>query len=466
MAVPLILRITTDQHSPAVAGFAGDPFVRTPHLDRLASRGTVLANHYCASPICVPGRYSMMTGRLPREIGTIDFWDVLPSDTPTYASVLGDSGYQTTCVGKMHFHGSDQMHGWHFRPYGDMEQLNRTSLPGYSADKDRFQAWREPAFRYSDHGGYTASMLKFARPGNDKYILFDESVIRESILHLTDYYQGLVADIEDYQGTRPLLFEASFKTPHCPFVCPPDLFEYYMDVLPMPAKPGDPRAPEFIRRRRDAEQPDWVTPEMARRARAGYWGLVEWVDRQIGRLLQTVEDLGLLDDTVILYTSDHGEMAGERGLWQKSCFYEESARVPTILAGRGIPQGNVVTDCTSHLDLLPTLCEWAETEPPSGLRGRSLLPVCRGESNLERVVFGELYQRSNLQEYALMARQSGLKLIRYSTGESELFDLKTDPAEQCNLWPESAERAAVLDDALAGLPAPFRVGQPDWKLEP
>ncbi|MGE9290006.1 MAG: sulfatase-like hydrolase/transferase [Puniceicoccales bacterium] len=461
----LILRITTDQHSPMVTGFGGDPYVRTPKLDRLAAGGTVYANHYCANPICVPGRYSMMTGQLPRELGTCHFWDILPSDVPTYASILGDSGYQTTCAGKMHFHGIDQMHGWHHRPYGDMEMLNRSGLPGYDGGKDRFRNWKKPFYIFDDHGGYNPAMLKHSRPGHDKYMLFDESVTRESGIHLTDFYRATISEGADYQGTRPLLFESSFKTPHCPFVCPPELFEYYMDILPLPEKKRETGVPDHIRARQQQDQPDWVSEEMIRRSRAGYWGLVEWVDQQIGCLLQVVEDLGLMDETAILYTSDHGEMAGERGLWQKAVFYEESVRVPTILAGPGIPAGKVVRENTSHLDLLPTLCELADLKTPAGLRGRSLLPYARGEEDPERVVVSELFHTWEPTRNTLMAKQGSLKLIDYCDGQAELFDLSTDPEEQSNLWPDHADRAAPLVEAIASLPEPFRKDHPDWKFE-
>ena len=468
MAAPLILRITTDQHSPFVAGYAGDPYIRTPNLDRLAASGTVFKNHYCANPVCVPGRYSMMTVLLPRELGTLGFWDVLPSNVSTYAGILAEAGYQTTCVGKMHFHGQDQMHGWRFRPYGDMECLGRESMPDYDAAKDRFREWRPLKIKMEEHGGYNPWMLKTARPGNDKFMLFDESVTREAILHLKDYFTMAIA--ECYQGERPLLFEVSYKTPHCPYICPPELFDYYMDVLPPPGKAKDENPPRDIRMRQQEDQPPDITLEMIRRSRAGYWGLVQWVDHQIGQVLSALEQLGLRDEATILYTSDHGEMAGERGLWQKSCFYEESVRVPMILSGPGIPQGKVVTENPSHLDLLPTLCDLAEIPPPAGLRGESLIPLLTDrETGKPRAVFSEFfgYYAGGEQRNSMMVKRGSWKWIDYCDGHCELFDLASDPDEQIDRANDPACFCLreELRSLLAELPQPWQVNNPDWEMK-
>ncbi len=468
---PHILRITTDQHSPKVAGFAGDPYVRTPNLDRLAARGTVLANHYGANPVCCPGRNSIMTGRLPRELGTPCFMDELPSKSLTYPEHLARYGYQTTCVGKMHFHGKDQMHGWLFRPYGDMEILGRSHMQDYDATADLYKdaQWK---VKYEDFGGYTPFMLKTARPGTDKYILFDQSVTREACLHLRDYFSTLIA--EPYQGERPLLFEASFKTPHCPFICPPDLFEYYMDVLPLPAKIAAGNVPQQILNRQQSDQPRDITEDHIRRARAGYWGLVQWVDEQIGLVLNALEQTGHADEFLILYTSDHGEMAGERGLWQKTCFYEESVRVPTIVAGAGIEAGRSINANTSHLDILPTMAGLAGLPVPESAYGVDLSPVLRGRSALDqnRIIFSEYFEGGQkndpigTQVNGVMAKKGQLKWIDYCDGDSELFDLSNDAAESHNLSgsPNYASVQSELEEAIRSLPEPWRVHRPGWRM--
>jgi len=468
---PHILRITTDQHSPLVAGFAGDLYARTPNIDRLAARGTVLANHYCANPVCCPGRNSIMTGRLPRELGTPCFPDELPSETPTYPAHFARFGYQTTCVGKMHFHGDDQMHGWLFRPYGDMETTNRAQLSEYDATKDLYRDARWKV-KYEDFGGYTPFMLKTARPGTDKFMLFDQSVTRESSLHLRDYFSTLIS--EPYQGERPLLFEASFKTPHCPFVCPADLFEYYMDILPLPTKSSTGKVPKQMLQRQQVDQPEDITEEQIRRARAGYWGLVQWVDEQIGLVLSALEQTGQADDFLILYTSDHGEMVGERGLWQKTCFYEESARVPMIVAGPEIKAGRTVNANTSHLDMFPTLVGLAGLPAAKSSYGVDLSPMLRDECepDPDRIIFGEYFEGGQKndpqgnQVNGIMAKKSSVKWIDYCDGDSELFDLSVDPEESCNLSgsPDYASIQAELSAAICALPEPWRVSKPTWKM--
>jgi len=470
MQHPHILKITSDQHSPFVSGFAGDPWVRTPNLDRLAESGVVFENHYCANPVCLPGRNSMITGRLPRKLGTPYFWDVLPSDVPTYMSHFSCYGYQTTCVGKMHFHGQDQMHGWLFRPYGDMETLIRENLPDYERELDLY-AGAQVNVKISDYGGYNPYMLKTARPGTDKFMLFDESVTRESCLHLRDYFSTLIS--EYYQGERPLLFEVSFKTPHAPFICPPDLFNYYYDVVEPPRKPRDPHAPPQIKQRQKSDQPEDITEEMVRRSRAGYWGLVQWMDEQIGLVLNALEQTGMRDRFFVMYTSDHGELAGERGLWQKSCFYEESARVPMIIAGWDLPHGRRIQSNTSHLDIFPTLCDIAGLPVPEDISSQSMLPLIASDANDEQIVISEYYleggglPENGGQRNGMMAKKGSFKYIDYCDGSAELFDLAQDPDEQRNLSgvAEYSDVEAVLLGAMSSLSEPWRVHRPEWRMQ-
>ena len=276
----------------------------------------------------------------------------MPEDVETYMKHFSNHGYMTTCVGKMHLQGTDQMRGWAFRPFGDMEMGNAINVPGYTVEKDVCKGKPDIAFNYQDYGGYTPYCLKTARRGNDKFMVFDESVTREAINHLKNYFAMYIEEL--YNEDRPLLLEVSYKTPHCPFVAPAELFDYYYDKLDLPkhAIPAD--APPHIQQRHREDQPDDITEDMIRNARAAYWGLVQFVDQQIGIVLGAIEQLGLQDEFAVMYTTDHGEMAGEKGLWQKTCFYEQSVRCPMIIAGAGLPPGKRVQHNTSHRDLMPT----------------------------------------------------------------------------------------------------------------
>ncbi len=467
---PHILKICSDQHSPLVCGFAGDPVVRTPNLDRLAERGTVFDNHYCASPICVPGRYSMITGRLPRELNRYYLQSVLPLETPTYMRHFAQHGYQTTCVGKMHFHGPEQMHGWMFRPYGDMQAFHG-HIPGYDPSKDVSRDWPTPrTVNYDDDGGYTPWMLKHAGPGDTGFARFDRSVTRESVENLTDYFTPSFID-EMYQADRPLLFEVSFKGPHCPFVAPEEYFEQYRGRIGLPRTemPGD--VPPMMRRRMEQDEPPDITDAMRVTAREGYWALVQFLDDQIGAVVDTLETLGVLDDFVIMYTSDHGEMVGERGLWQKQVMYEPSVRVPMLLAGPGIPAGRRVRENTSHLDLFATMCDLANLPQPDAPLGRSMRPLWTDDTTGQRTVLSEFFSAPK-HGHSLtddgsftrleMAKRGGMKLVRYSDGDTELFDVDHDPDELHNLTDDPAH-APIRHELIRALDA---LGDPDFHADP
>ncbi|MEM1012296.1 MAG: sulfatase-like hydrolase/transferase [Planctomycetota bacterium] len=458
-ANPHVLKICADQLSPHVLGYAGDPHARTPNLDALAAAGTRFDNHYAACPICIPGRLSMLTGRMPTDLGTPHFEDTLPAGTHTYPLHFAQRGYQTTCVGKMHFHGQEQMHGWMYRPFGDMQMLGHQHLDSYEVARDVTGGNPHRPIRYEAAGGYNAWMLQNAGPGDTGNIRLDRSVTRESIENLIDYFTPSFID-EVYQGDRPLLFETSYKTPHCPFVCPPDLFEYYMDVLPPPTHSDLPDdLPTFLQNKAANDVPDHITPEHIRRARAAYWGLVEWLDGQVGQVLACLDELGLRDQFIIQFTADHGEMAGEHGLWQKHIFYEQSVRIPMILQGPGIPENHVVRSNTSHLDLFPTLCDLAGLDGPDlgevgdePWSGRSLVPLLSDDGDAQRLVLSEFRapagngRAEGLPEgvWIVMAKQGPLKLIDYGNGERRGFDLTQEPDER---------HATTINDRFASLEA-------------
>ena len=206
---------------------------------------------------------------------------------------------------------------------------------------------------------------------------------------------------------------------------------------------------------------------MIRRARAGYWGLVETMDSMVGEVLDCLSRLGVLDDFVIMYGSDHGEMAGERGLWQKSTFYEQSVRTPMILAGPDLPRGLRVTGNTSHLDVMPTLCELSGIEPPGECEGRSMLSLLSDPAgDPDRVIFSEhnAVAGSDHSAYShvaidqVMAKRRDLKLIDYDGQEWQAFDLSNDPTERRNVAENPGYRDALrpLRDAIEG----FRRGSP------
>lgn len=432
------LILCSDQHAPGISGFAGDPLVRTPNLDALANRGAVYENHYCNNPVCTPGRYSMLTGLMPRENKTLFFEDVLPSSAYTYMHHFAKYGYMTTCVGKMHFHGQDQMHGWMYRPYGDMEMFDHTLIDGYLGDDDVVggpaAAHENMSIKYEDYEGYTPYMLKTAGSGEDQFMLFDLSVTRESIINLKNYFRGIID--QKYLNSRPLLFQVSFKGPHCPFVAPKELFDYYREKITMPTKAFEAEdltgIPKYILDRHMNDEPESITKDMILDARASYYGLIEFMDQQIGEVLDVLREMGILDEFDIMYTSDHGELAGAHGLWQKGCFYEESVRVPMIIVGETVPKGVRVKTNTSHMDMFPTLCEMANIDKPKAIRGTSMLEFCEEEK--DRAVFSEWFgkEEKGTSQWE-MIKYGNLKYIDYNDGSSQMFDLSKDKEELVNV---------------------------------
>jgi len=342
-----------------------------------------------------------------------------------------------------------------------MEVYSHAEIPGYRVEKDVTGGDPQPTkVRFADYGGMLPYCIKTARPGREGFMLFDESVTREAVLHLKDYFEVLIWT--RYQGERPLLFEVSYKTPHWPFIAPPELYEHYRARVELPRKRLPADAPPALRRSAASHQTPEITEEEVLNARAGYWGLVEWLDAQIGIVLAALDETGLRDEFIILYTSDHGEMAGEYGLWNKGVMYEESVRVPMILAGPGIPAGVEVRENVSQMDVFPTLTELAGLPPPEGIRGRSMLPLLEKDAFGERTVTSEIFHET---DSLFMAKRGDAKYVEYSDGAEQLFDLGEDPDELVDRAgdPACAEVKDELSRTLAELPEPRRAGRPDWR---
>lgn len=421
-----ILIITNDEHSPQVMGCMGDPIVRTPNMDRLAERGVIFENAYCNNPICVPGRYSTMTGKYVRDIGALTYGEGLDPKTWTYPKHFARAGYQTTCSGKMHFMGLEQMHGWMFRPFGDMEYVDgHYKMPGLKEDprKDIPRVYRK---------GGLDGWVKDAKPGNNGFIIFDESATREAVINLTDYFKGTIMPL--YNPDRPLLFQVGYKTPHWPFWAPKELFDYYRERITMPAVKEHAAHPYF-KHHVQGNHLD-ITDDDVLNARAAYWGLVEWNDMQIGIVLKCLEELGVLDEFMIVFHADHAEMAGEHGCWGKGVPNEWSTRVPFMISWPGqIPAGKRIRENVSLVDLFPTISDYAGLSIPEGLRGDSLRPLIEGKDTgkfRERIVVSEFH--NSLEAGWVMAKKGDMKLVSYKQDQpDQLFDLSKDPNEVTNL---------------------------------
>ncbi len=416
-----ILMIMVDQlAAPALACY-GHPLVKTPHLDKLAAAGVVFENAYCDSPLCAPSRFSMMTGRLPSEIGAYDNAAHFSADSPTLAHYLRTAGYQTCLAGKMHFVGPDQLHGFEERLTTDI----------YPADYGWVPDWENPGVRPS----WYHNMLSVVQAGlcvRSNQLDFDEEVAFQTLRQI-----GRLARRD---RDRPWFLLTSFTHPHDPFAIPRAYWDRYdhedIDLPVVPQLTYEQLDPHSRRLYHVSAMYDYAqTNERIRRARHAYYGMISYIDDKVGQILQAIEESDQREDTVVLFLSDHGEMLGERGMWYKMSFFEWSARVPLILHAPGrFSPGRVATP-VSLVDILPTLAEIAGggrgPEYVDPIEGSSLLALASGIEQ-DRSVYGEMLGEGALAPL-LMIRRGQYKYIYSEPDPEQLYDLEADPNELHNL---------------------------------
>jgi choline-sulfatase len=427
---PDIVMLMTDQHAARILGCAGDPHAVTPALDRLAAQGTRFETCYCASPLCVPSRMAFLTGLEPHRSGVLNNDTYLPSDIPTIAHALGAAGYDCHLVGRMHFYGPDQTHGFASRPIGDIG----ASFPGAPPpDIGPLTGGR----------GNRGPEIALSGAGETSYQAYDHAVVDEAERTL----RRLCAE-RDRTG-RPFFLLVSLFCPHPPYIARrEDLapFEHALPPprLPVPAPSGEHPAIAAWRR---AGRVDTVTPEATATARAAYYGLVRMVDRLCGRVLDLV---GSRADTVTIYTSDHGESLGERGLWWKSTMYDESAKVPLIVRAPGMGAGVVDARVVSLMDLSATILRWGGAGPLPGHAGRDLRCAAPWDDTCVSAYYGGLMNISMPDVRHRMIRRGRYKLMWFDGHRPMLFDLSEDPDECRDLFddPDHGDALAELSQAV------------------
>jgi choline-sulfatase len=435
---PNILFVMADQMAPAFLPIHGHPVVKTPHLSALAERGTVFDSAYCPSPLCAPSRFSMMAGRRPAGIGAYDNAAEFAADVPTFAHYLRQAGYRTALSGKMHFCGPDQLHGFEERLTTDI----------YPADFGWTPDWEQPERRPS----WYHNMLSVVQAGpcqRSNQLDFDEEVIYAARRYLFDTARG--AD------ERPFCLVVSMTHPHDPYAILPEYWNRYREAdidLPKLTSSPEPSDPHWRRLRHvsDADRQE-ITESHIRRARRAYYGAISYVDDQLGNLLRTLRECGLEGDTIVLFTADHGDMLGERGLWYKMTWHENASRVPLLAKFPGENAGRRVAQSISTIDLLPTLAEIAGDgkAPDYGapIDGRSLLPHLSGTGGHDEVL-GEYFGEGAIAPL-LMIRRGRYKYIRSRPDPEQLYDLAADPLEQVNLAGYPAHAKTVGDFRIEAL---------------
>lgn len=438
---PNIVIVQADQMAAQALGAYGDDAAQTPHIDALAEHGAVFDRAYCNTPLCAPSRASMMTGRLPSDVGCYDNGDDFPASMPTFAHHLRAVGYHTALIGRMHFIGPDQHHGFEERLTTDVYPADLDMVPEWGRPLDQRLQWYHTVDPVFTAGPSQATVQQD----------FDDEVVFHSLRYLTDRVRHNQASGDD----APFLMVTSFIHPHDPYEPPQEHWDRFSETaIPDPQfpDPADPAQDPHSHRLRVMSGFDQRSPslEEVRRARRAYYATVSYIDDHIGRIRRRIEELNLADNTVIIVTSDHGDMLGEKGLWYKMSPYERSSRVPLIIDGPDhlVPQGRFAHP-VSLIDLLPTLLELSEA-PGSDTPGMSLLEAARRERDghtkpQDRDVLIEyLAEGTHAPQLTLIRGQ--YKYVVCPGDPDQLFDLEQDPHELHNV--ASAEEYVNLAQAL------------------
>ena len=393
-------------------------WLHTPHLKKLAARSVRFKNCYTASPLCAPGRASFMSGQLPSVTGVYDNAAEFPSSLPTYAHHLRRVGYQTALSGKMHFVGPDQLHGFEERLTTDIYPPDFGWTPDYRKPGERIDWW------YHNMGSVTNSGT--AEITNQ--LEYDDEVAYEANRKIYDLSRG--------HDERPWCLTVSFTHPHDPYLTRKkywDLYENCNHLLPEVSALSYPEHDPHSKRILDAS--DWknfnISEKDIKSSRRAYFANISYLDDKIGEILDTLQKTN--QEAVIIFVSDHGDMLGERGLWFKMSFFENSSRVPLMISST-VLEPKLVKEPVSTIDVCPTLCDLSGCDMDELARwteGESLLPFANGSIRSNPVLMEYAAEAS----YAplISIRKGPFKYNRCDLDPEQLFDVESDPNELNNL---------------------------------
>ncbi|TPK60394.1 MULTISPECIES: choline-sulfatase [unclassified Mesorhizobium] len=439
---PNFLIVMVDQLNGTFFPDGPADFLHAPHLKALAARSARFRNNYTGSPLCAPGRASFMSGQLPSRTGVYDNAAEFASSIPTFAHHLRAAGYHTCLSGKMHFVGPDQLHGFEERLTTDIYPADFGWTPDYRKPGERIDWW------YHNLGSVTGAGI--AETTNQ--MEYDDEVV---FLATQKLYQ--LSREQDDEERRPWCLTVSLSHPHDPYVTRKQYWDLYENCKALDPETNfiayDEQDTHSQRLYVASDYPSFqITPEQVRRSRRGYFANISYVDDKLGELLDVLKRTRMLDNTTILFCSDHGDMLGERGLWFKMSFFEGSARVPLMIAGRGVAAG-LIEAPVSNLDVTPTLCELAGIDIDAvapWTDGQSLLPLIDGERRSAPVLMEYAAEGSYAPLVAI--REGRYKFVHCELDAPQLFDLQSDPLERENLAADPANEplvAAFMDKVRA-----------------
>ncbi len=431
--VPNILIIMSDEHNAGVTGCYGNEIVRTPSLDLLAQRGVTFEDCYCNSPLCVPSRLSFTSGKYISRVGAWNNSCWLPSDDyPSLPRILTAAGFESFLCGKMHY---DRTRRYGFTEIGG--NMNNSNKSGNGS--------RRAADNLTPKEGISGRFDNFYTADDSSILTHDRKVTSATV----DFLKNRKAD------DKPFFLLAGYLAPHFPLIVPEEYWRVYEGKVPMPEIPAghlesQVRNHKHLRIGFNVED---VPDDIVRKGRELYYGLTQWLDDEIGKVLKALDDTELADDTVVIYTTDHGENIGEHGLWWKNCMYEHAAGVPLIVSWpvrfRG---GQRRAGACSLVDLNRTIAELAGAKAPDDWDGDSMVRwMDHPESAWKDFAVSEYYAH-NIASGCVMLRMGRYKYVYHTPAdaeypaERELYDLINDPGEFNNLAgsPEHNDRIATM----------------------
>ena len=487
-ARPNLLFILADDHAAYLLGREGDARVSTPNLDALASRGVRFASNYCNAPVCCPSRQSMLTGQLPHATAVTTNQTPLADDAPTVARQLRAAGYATGVIGKMHWN------RWRLRaerqPAPGISGIeHEPGLHGFGlamADHVAFDRhWRSLGDRAESFGYYCPRMRDLPegvrarpewRPFVDPARVWLNADALPSPAHERDlrgvYLASEAARFMRRHAGAPFALWVSFSEPHAPFMFPIEDRRAYDpdDFAAPPCAPSDrPQVPLVFRDLSDRDKRGII---------AACYSSVRYLDRNVGRVLSALDALGLRDETLVVYTSDHGYLLGQHGRFEKACMYEEAMRTPLLISlPSRFSAGRTVRALTESVDIAPTVLEALRAEPLALSHGSSLVPLLEGETDRHRdVVFSEYLENEEAavrtERWKLVQcsgrrhRRDGLETDAPTPGRYlRLYDLADDPAELRDLA-SRREHASTVTQLQEAMVARFRATHPEADRRP
>ncbi len=428
---PNILFIMSDEHNAAVTGCYGNRLVRTPNLDRLAASGVVFDAAYCNSPLCVPSRLSFIAGKYVSRVGAWSNSCWLPSDDyPTIAHLLNSAGYESILCGKMHF---DPTRRYGFRDVaGTNSNMARKDGRTPRRDPDNLTAKSGRSGRFDDF-----------HPG-------DESAHSRHDLQVTAAATRFLN--ERKPGDKPFFMVVGYLAPHFPLIVPEKYWAPYKGKVPMPVIPDGylDALPLNYRHLRAGFDMTEVDDETVRRGRELYYGFTQWMDEQVGLVLGALEKSGLAENTVIIYTTDHGENMGEHGLWWKNCVFDTAAKVPLIVSfPPRFKGGQRRGGACGLVDVTRTIAELAGARTPEDWNGTSMVKWMEDPDTPWKDLAVSEYYGHNIASGYVMIRQGPWKYVYHTAAderhpaERELYNLDADPGELKNLAGVSGHEARM-----------------------